>query len=223
MGGCSCGTSNTCSATTCGRRLLENPAADRSNEATRRQGSARQPDAVFVPTPPEVVDRMLELAKVGKGDVVYDLGSGDGRIVITAAKKYEASGIGIEMDRLLVQESREEARKQGVQDRVTFREEDLFKANFQDATVVTLYLLPHLNAKLLPQLAKLKAGTRIVAHASPIPGVVADKVVAFRSADGLQEFRLFLWVTPLQPPVPIWPWSKASGFPDTLGSTASSD
>jgi outer membrane protein assembly factor BamB len=161
-------------------------------------GDLRQPDAVFVPSPPDVVEKMLELAKVGKGDLVYDLGSGDGRIVIAAAKKHQARGIGIEMDAALVRQARAEVEKAGLQDRVTIREADLFAADFRDATIVTLYLLPHLNAKLLPKLLQLKPGTRIVAYAATIPGVEPDQVVRFRSPDGLQEHTLFLWVTPLR-------------------------
>jgi outer membrane protein assembly factor BamB len=158
----------------------------------------RQPDAVFIPSPPEVVDRMLELARVGKDDVVYDLGCGDGRIVIQAAQKYGAKGIGVEMDADCVKQARERVTKNRLQDRVTIRQGDLFQEDLRDATVVALYLLPHLNVKLLPQLQKLRPGTRIVSHAFDIEGVKPAQVVRFRSKDGLTEHVLYLWITPLK-------------------------
>jgi SAM-dependent methyltransferase len=128
-------------------------------------GEAR-PDVVYVPTPPEVVDAMLKVAEVKSGDVVYDLGSGDGRIVITAAQRYGVRGVGIDIDPQRIAEARENAEQVSVTHLVTFREEDLFKADFSEATVVTLYLLPSLNLKLRPRLWKeLKPGTRVVSHA----------------------------------------------------------
>jgi len=126
---------------------------------------AQAPDVIFVPTPQEVVDEMLKLGRVGKGDVLYDLGSGDGRIAVTAAKRYGIRAYGIDIDPQRIQEANENARKNGVTDLVQFRREDLFKADFSEATVVTLYLLPDLNVKLRPRLmAELKPGTRIVSH-----------------------------------------------------------
>jgi precorrin-6B methylase 2 len=127
---------------------------------------ANKLDVPYVPTPQEVVERMLELAKVGKKDVLYDLGCGDGRIVVTAAKKYGARGTGIDLDPTRIAEAKENAKKAGVEDRVSFRVGDLFKTDVSEATVVTLYLLPTVNAKLRPQLWKqLKVGTRVVSHA----------------------------------------------------------
>jgi tRNA G37 N-methylase Trm5 len=127
----------------------------------------RAPDVMFVPTPHEVVEAMLTVAKVGKGDVLYDPGSGDGRIPITAAQKYGiARGVGIDINPERIKEAEVNLKVAGVGDRVRFVNEDLFEANFSDATVVTLYLLPALNLKLLPKLLKeLKPGTRIVSHA----------------------------------------------------------
>ena len=123
-------------------------------------------DVPYVPTPQEVVDRMLALAKVGKNDVLYDLGCGDGRIVVTAAKQRGARGTGIDIDPTRIAEAKENAKKAGVSDRAQFRVGDLFKTDFSTATVVTLYLLPTINAKLRPQLWKqLKVGTRVVSHA----------------------------------------------------------
>ncbi len=125
----------------------------------------QQPDVIFVPTPHEVVDDMLRLANVRKGDVLYDLGSGDGRIAIAAAKKYGIKAVGIDIDPQRIREATENARKAGVTDLVQFRQEDLFKADFREATVVTLYLLPDLNVKLRPRLwGELKPGTRVVSH-----------------------------------------------------------
>lgn len=126
----------------------------------------RGPDVVFVPTPNEVVDKMLELAAVTAADTVYDLGCGDGRIVITAAQRYHARGVGIDIDPRRIGEATYHARQAGVAERVRFVEADLFTADIREATVVTLYLLTRLNAKLKPKLlAELKPGTRVVSHA----------------------------------------------------------
>jgi SAM-dependent methyltransferase len=123
-------------------------------------------DVPYVPTPQEVVDGMLKLGQVKKGDVLYDLGCGDGRIVISAAKQFGARGLGIDIDPVRIQEARENAQKAGVSKQVEFRQGDLFQADFSPATVVTLYLLPDINRKLRPQLwRQLKVGTRIVSHA----------------------------------------------------------
>jgi len=124
------------------------------------------PTVPYVPTPDEVVDKMLTMAKVGKDDVVYDLGCGDGRIVITAARKYGARGVGIDLNPERIKEANENLQKARVGDRVKFMVGDLFESDFSEATVVTLYLLPQVNAALRPQLwRQLKAGTRVVSHA----------------------------------------------------------
>lgn len=123
------------------------------------------PDVPYVPTSSEVVKGMLKLAKVNKNDMVYDLGCGDGRIVIAAAKNYGAKGVGIDLNPKLIAKARANAKKAGVENRVRFETGDLFKANFSDASVVTLYLLPSINQKLRPQLWKqLKVGSRVVSH-----------------------------------------------------------
>ena len=132
--------------------------------------SQGRPDATelapYVPSSPEVVDRMLTLAKVGPKDVVYDLGCGDGRIPITAATKYGARGVGIDIDPQRVKEATERIQKAQVTDKVKILNQDLFTTDISEATVVTLYLLPSLNLKVLPKLNKeLKPGTRIVSHA----------------------------------------------------------
>ena len=154
----------------------------------------RTPDVFYVPTPQDVVDAMLQLAHVTPNDVVYDLGSGDGRIPITAAQKYGARGVGIDIDPVRIQEARENAKLANVTEKVTFLNQDLFESNISDATVVTLYLLPSLNEKLMPKLKKeLKPGTRVVSHAFSMGRAwPADKVDQFVSALG-DEVTLYLW------------------------------
>jgi SAM-dependent methyltransferase len=133
--------------------------------AAQTAPARRSPDVVFVPTPSEVIDKMLELAKVTPKDVVYDLGCGDGRIVIAAAKK-GARAVGIDIDPQRIKEANANAKAEKVTDKVRFIENDLFESDISEATVVTLYLLPRLNEKLKPKLLKeLKPGTRIVSHA----------------------------------------------------------
>jgi ribosomal protein L11 methylase PrmA len=131
----------------------------------QRQPASQTPDVIFVPTPQDVVEDMLRLANVQKGDVLYDLGSGDGRIAITAARKYGIKATGIDIDPERIREANDNAKKAGVTNLVQFRQENLFTADFKDATVITLYLLPDLNVKLRPKLwNELKPGTRIVSH-----------------------------------------------------------
>ncbi len=127
---------------------------------------ARRLDVPYVPTPQSVVDKMLDLAQVGKKDVLYDLGCGDGRIVVTAAKKRGARGTGIDLNPVRIAEAKENAKNAGVAGRVDFKVGDLFQADVSPATVVTLYLLPSVNVKLRPRLwQQLKVGTRVVSHA----------------------------------------------------------
>jgi cyclopropane fatty-acyl-phospholipid synthase-like methyltransferase len=153
---------------------------------------AKEPDVVYVPTPQPVVDAMLELAQVTAGDVVYDLGSGDGRIVITAAKKYGARGVGIEMDPALVKKSRENAAAAGVTARVRFVTQDLFAADLRPATVVTLYLLQSINERLRPKLVReLKPGARVVSHVFNMgPEWPPEQTVT------VDRSRVFLWSIP---------------------------
>ncbi|AEG91864.1 SAM-dependent methyltransferase [Ramlibacter tataouinensis] len=146
--------------------LLAGLLAPRGALAQYSSSSAPRLDVPYVPTPQPVVDKMLEVGKVGKNDVLYDLGCGDGRIVVTAVKDRGASrGVGIDIDPQRISEARENAKKAGVGDKVEFRNADLFESDFSPATVVTLYLLPSINQKLRPQLWKqLKVGTRVVSH-----------------------------------------------------------
>jgi precorrin-6B methylase 2 len=157
--------------------------------AAPQQGPARQPDVVFVPTPSDVVEAMLKLANVTSTDVVYDLGSGDGRIVITAAKSYGARGVGIDIDPERTREATANAKAAGVADKVMFRTDDLFTADLSPATVVTLYLSPSVNARLAPKLMKeLKPGTRIVSHAFDLPSWKPQQRIVVR------ERPIFLWI-----------------------------
>lgn len=155
------------------------------------QAPAKAPDIYYAPTRQAVADAMLTLAHVGPGDVVYDLGSGDGRIVILAAQKYGARGVGIEIDPALVARSRTIAEEGGVADRVRFIEGDLFAANLADATVVTLYLSASINAQLEPKLRReLKPGTRIVSEQFPIGQWMPDQTITSTGQ------TLFLWIVP---------------------------
>lgn len=130
------------------------------------QAALRPPDVFYVPTPPAVVDAMLKMARVTDKDVVYDLGCGDGRIPIAAAVTYGARGVGIDIDPKRIEEANENAKAAGVTDNVRFMTQDLFESDIHDATVVTLYLLPSLNERLMPKLKReLKPGTRVISHA----------------------------------------------------------
>ena len=178
-------------------RLAEIAPAPHASTAFSRDQRGPSPDsrtlAPYVATPPDVVERMLTLAKVGPRDVVYDLGCGDGRIVITAAQKFGARGVGVDIDPRLINEAEANARKAGVQNRVKFILEDAMKVNVSDATVVTLYLLSASNVKLRPLLTKqLRAGARIVSHSFAIGNWEPDVVDSFRDAAGATR-TLYLW------------------------------
>jgi len=150
-------------------------------------------EIIFVPTPPRVVTAMLELAGVDADDVVYDLGSGDGRIPIAAAERFGARAVGIEINPQLVRDAEVLARAAGVDDRVRFLAQDLFETDISEATVVTLYLLPSLNARLLPKLnAELAPGTPVVSHAFGIGDVPPERTVEVGGR------TIFLWTTPIE-------------------------
>lgn len=156
----------------------------------------REPDVPFVPTHEKIVAEMLRVAKVNKDDVLYDLGSGDGRIVITAAKKFGTRGTGIDIDPKRVEEARENAQKAGVTDKVKFIEGDIFDADFKDATVVTLYLLPAVNLKLRPKLlSELKPGTRIVSHNYDMGDWKPQQTIKIKLPSGT-EHMVYYWVVP---------------------------
>lgn len=150
-----------------------------------------EPDVEFIPTPPAIVDAMLDLAKVTSDDVVYDLGSGDGRVVIAAARRYGARGVGVEIDADLVRQATANAVEAGVADRVRFVTGNIFDADISEATVVTLYLLQSLNERLRPRLVReLKPGTRIVSHVFSM-GPEWPPLQALR----VQGHPIFLWTT----------------------------
>ena len=157
--------------------------------------STVEADVPFVVTPENTVQGMLELAGVSESDLVYDLGSGDGRIPITAAERYGARGVGIEIKPDLVQRARKRAKLAGVSDRVEFRRQDIFKADFSDATVVTMYLFPEVNLRLRPMLfQQLEPGTRVVSHSFDMNGWEPDSTV---NVDG---DILYLWTIPEEIP-----------------------
>jgi SAM-dependent methyltransferase len=166
----------------------------------QKAGPSHEPDVPYIPTTETAVRAMLELAGVKRSDIVYDLGCGDGRIVIAAAKRYGARGVGIDIDPALVREAKKNARQAGVERRVEFREQDLFQSNFREATVVTLFLLPAINKRLLPQLEALKPGTRIVSNTFAIGDwkPVREIVVKDDPDDDYYfgSHRLFLWIVP---------------------------
>ncbi len=161
---------------------------------------AAEPQVPYVPTPQAVVDRMLEIGKVRSGDYLIDLGSGDGRIVITAAKRFGTRGFGVDIDPERIEESNENARRAGVADRVAFYRRDLFETNLSEATVLTMYLLPRINLELRPKLLSLKPGTRIVSHDFSMDDWQADQHVVldaggkFGGSGGRSD--IYLWVVP---------------------------
>lgn len=159
----------------------------------------RDPDVPFVPTTDEAVQSMLKLAGVKKTDVVYDLGCGDGRIVIAAAKHFGARGVGIDINPVRIGEAKENARKAGVEKLVRFEENDLFQADIHEATVVTLFLLSHINLKLRPKLLQdLKPGTRIVSNTFDMGywKPIKEATVESADAEAYLSRNLFLWTVP---------------------------
>jgi precorrin-6B methylase 2 len=168
----------------------------------RGRAKNKQPDAIFVPTPHDVVAKMLELAAVRKSDTVYDLGSGDGRIVIAAAKTYGANAVGIELDKQLVVNSRENVEKAGLAARVRIDHADIFQQDLKDADVIALYLPPQLMDRLLPQLEKLKPGTRIVSHYFKFTDIEPAASLRYESSDDGDVHDLHLWTAPLRAAVP---------------------
>jgi SAM-dependent methyltransferase len=158
---------------------------------------ARRPDVVYVPTPHDVVDKMLEIARVKKGDLVYDLGCGDGRIVVAAAKK-GAKAIGFDISPERVEEAKANVKKNKVETSARIFEKDIFILDLSKANVITLYLLPELNVKLIPQLEKLKPGSRIVSHDFDMEGVLPDREVTMTSQEDGESHTIYLWTVPLK-------------------------
>ena len=165
--------------------------------ATTPARPAPKLDVVWVPSAPAVITAMMEAAKVGPGDVVYDLGCGEGEIIIAAAKLYGARGVGVDLDPERIRNARANAASAGVTERVTFIEQDLFKTDVSPATVVTLYLLPELNERLRPKLlSELRPGSRIVSHDFGMGDWVPERTVTVLLD---REHRVFLWRVPPRP------------------------
>ncbi|HPU56328.1 MAG TPA: 50S ribosomal protein L11 methyltransferase, partial [Verrucomicrobiota bacterium] len=142
--------------------------------ATAEAPVTKTPDVIFVPTPQPAVEKMLEMAEIKPGDVVYDLGCGDGRIVVTAARKYGVKAVGFDVDPQRIKESLENVKSNKVEHLVEIKQQDIFTVDLSKADVVTLYLLPSLNVKLIPQLEKMKPGSRIVSYSFDMAGVKPD-------------------------------------------------
>ena len=157
-------------------------------------------DVVYVPTPQKVVDEMLRMAKIGPNDFLIDLGSGDGRIVVTAAKKYGARGFGVDLDTYLLKLANASAKREGVTDRARFVEQNLFETDLSQATVISSYLLPEMNLKLRPKILALKPGTRVVAHDYAMgewdPDDDMTLIVPEKSVGDPGKSYIFLWIVP---------------------------
>lgn len=154
------------------------------------------PDVVFIPTPDDIAEQMLRLAEVRPTDVVYDLGCGDGRIVVTAAKHYGCRAVGCDIDPRRVREARENVRKNRLDNLVEIKHQDLFQTDLSRASVVTLYLTPGYNARLIPRLAALRPGTRVVSHLFAIKGITPDKVIRAKSGQDNHQHIIYLYSTP---------------------------
>lgn len=167
-------------------------------EASPSASVIRIPDVQFIPTPHDVVNEMLELAALGKNDILYDLGCGDGRIVVAAARRYGCRAVGVDIDPLRISEARENVRNSGLGNLVRIEQRDLFGVDLSVASVVIIYLSPRYNVRLIPQFKKLKPGSRIVSHLFDVRGVPPDKVVQVLSKEDGKRHTLFLWITPLR-------------------------
>ena len=170
-------------------------------QPTETSADANEPAVVFVEyvaTPHDVVDRMLKMAQVTKRDVVCDLGCGDGRIIVTAAKRYGCKAVGYDLDHLRVEEARRNAEQNGVAHLVRIEQKDILKVDLREATVVTLYLSPKLNERLIPQLRALRPGSRIVSHDFSLAAIPPDKVVEMTSREDRRKHTIYLWTCPLK-------------------------
>jgi predicted RNA methylase len=172
--------------------IVSQPQQDRQADQSATE-AAPIPAVVYIPTPHDVVDRMLQLAGVGPNDVVYDLGCGDGRIVIAAAKRHGCRAVGCDIDPRRVEEARANVQKSKVENLVEIRCQDLFQIDLSPASVITLYLTPGYNTRLIPQLAKTKPGTRVVSHTFEIKGAIADRVLHLESSQDGREHTLRLY------------------------------
>lgn len=178
--------------------LLLLPPAARSAEEPPKPKHIRVADCVYVPTPNDVTAKMLEMADVKQSDLLYDLGCGDGRIVVTAAKKFGCKAVGYEIDPQRVIEARDNVKKRKVEHLAKIEQQDIFKLDLSAASVIALYLLPEMNAKLVPQLEKLKPGTRIVVHDYAIRGLAPEKTVSMKSNEDNVAHTIYFYTVPLK-------------------------
>jgi precorrin-6B methylase 2 len=186
-----------------GKKIKQTSAKQRAQQIKK---ASRKPDVIYVPTPQDVVDKMLEMAEIKEGDVVYDLGCGDGRIVVTAAERYGVKAVGFDINPKRIRESLENVRKHNVGHLVTIKQEDIFTLDLREANVVTLYLLPSLNVKLMPQLEKLRPGSRIVSHDFDMRGAKPVEVYRMNSSGngnnddgeyyGEEQHTIYKWIVP---------------------------
>lgn len=188
---------------------------------------AQEPRIPYVPTPQDVVDKMLQIGKVSGKDYLIDLGSGDGRIVVTAAKQYGTRGFGVDISPVRVSEAQENANKAGVADKVAFYQRDLFQTDLKDATVITMYLLPRVNQELRPKLLDLKPGTRIVSHDFDMGDWKPDSHLRFHSKEKYSgaggDSEIYFWVVPAKV-AGNWRWElplrgKSQSYAVTLSQT----
>ncbi|MBN1506928.1 MAG: class I SAM-dependent methyltransferase [Sedimentisphaerales bacterium] len=185
----------------CKDTLAPEAASELADDGRDGPMEARRPAVLFVAyvaTPHDVVDAMLNAGHVTERDVVYDLGCGDGRIVVTAAKRYGCRAVGYDLDRLRVQEARKSVQDNHVADLVRIEQADVLHVDLSEATVITLYLGPELNARLIPQLAKLGPGVRIVSHDFGLADIPPDKVASMTSRTDHQVHTIYLWNCPLK-------------------------
>jgi len=186
-----------------GKKIRQTSAKQRAQQIKK---PSRKPDVIYVPTPQDVVDKMLEMAEIKEGDIVYDLGCGDGRIVVTAAERYGVKAVGFDINPKRIRESLENARKHNVGHLVTIKQEDIFTLDLREANVVTLYLLPSLNVKLMPQLEKLRPGSRIISHDFDMRGAKPVEVYRMNSSGngnnddgeyyGEEQHTIYKWIVP---------------------------
>ena len=172
-------------------------AQDGPQDLQKPRRARRVPDVMYIPTPHDVVGQMLDLAGVRKNDVVYDLGCGDGRIVVAAAKRFGCRAVGVDVDPLRIEDARRNVKENRLEHLVTIREGDLFQVDLSEATVVTLYLSTRYNTRLIPQLDRMKPGSRVVSHLFGIQGAKPQKLIQVASEADEHKHALLLWTTPL--------------------------
>jgi ribosomal protein L11 methylase PrmA len=171
------------------------PAAGTKHETAK---SMRTPDVVYVGTAYDLISKMLQMAQPKKSDLVYDLGCGDARILVMAARKYGSSGVGYDIDPIRIQDSKENIARNHVEKLVTIIQDDIFTVDLSKADVIPLYLLPDMNRRLLPQLDKMKPGSRIVCHNYDLDEIVSDKTITVISNEDNASHTLTLYTTPLK-------------------------